>query len=186
MALRDFGRSDNDLGEWFQFGPTLELRVRRIPYDIANKIRKRYGREDSVVRDGVRYKEFVQDKQEREDMMVDQAAYALTDIRGADSEVIVMDPEAKALWSGYLKKDVELGDTVSMTGALGNDALKKRLLVQIKPYAVIELEDRDPGSGEPTGKPASRVRFDIGSYVLVKAMELNQRAAKEEKAAEGN
>lgn len=185
MALRDYGKPENDLGEWFPFGPDIDLRVRRIPYDVASRIRKKYGKEESVIRDGVRYKEFVQSSAEIQDMMVEQACFALTDIRGEGAKLTAEDAEGASLWTGYLKREVAVGDILELQGSLVNDALKKRLIVQIKPYAVIAVTEKDKDSGEPTGK-ISNIRYDIGSFILERALELNQRAANAAQASESN
>lgn len=186
MALRDYGKADNDLGEWYPFGVEagLELRVRRVPHDVANRISRAHGKEETYRdSDGVRRREWVRTGDELQNMLVEQAIFALVDIRGPEAEIVVEDAEAAKLWGSHFKRDVAIGETVPLQGALTTDAIKRRLLVQIKPHAHVDMPIEE--DGKPTGQ-TKRVLLDIGTFVLERAVAASNAVLKSEKAAESN
>lgn len=174
-VLKDFGRSENDLGSWFPFGEDapFEIRVRRVPYDVAQRINKRYGRETMVVVDGIKRPHIERNLEEQTNWLLDQAAWAWSDAKGLQIEV--GDEEGARLWTGLLKREVSVGDVLDLSGGDLNDAVKKRILTQVRPYAKVT----DAESNRPE-------RHDIASFIVLKAALLQAESAKEEEARRGN
>ncbi len=175
--LRDFGKSENDLGVWFPFGEEdpapFDVRVRRIPFDVAQRIGKRYGREVMVVVDGVRRPSVERSIEETTKWLLDQAAWAWVDARGLQIEVA--DEDAKRLWTGLLKREVEVGEVIDLTGPALTSEAKLRILTQIRPFCIM--------TDAETGK---RERVDLGTFLVMKAALLQSEAASASKDALGN
>lgn len=174
--LKDFGKSENDLGVWFPFGEEdpapFDVRVRRVPYDVAQRIGKRYGREVMTVVDGVRRPTIERTIEETTKWLLDQAAWSWVDARSLDIEVA--DEEAAKLWSGLLKREVAAGTVVTLEGAALTHEVKLRVLTQIRPFAQI------------TDAEGKRERVDLGTFLVLKAAMLQTDAGKAEEAARGN
>ena len=176
MILRDFGKSENDLGVWFNFGEEdpapFEVRVRRVPYDVAQRIGKRYGREVNVLVDGVRRPTVERSLEETTKWLLDQAAWAWVDARGLQIEV--GDDEAARLWTGLLKAEQKVGDVIDLSGAFLSHEVKLRVLTQIRPFCLM------------TDAEGKRERQDLGTFLVLKAAFLQQETAKTEEDARGN
>jgi hypothetical protein len=176
-VLRDYGKSENDLGVWFPFGEEIpapfEVRVRRVPYDVAQRIGKRYGREQMVVTDGVRRPQIERSLEETTKWLLDQAAWAWVDARGLQIEVA--DDEAARLWTGLLKAEQKVGDVIELSGAFLSHEVKMRVLTQIRPFASMT----DP-------ETLKKERQDFGTFLVLKASLLQQDASKAESEALGN
>jgi hypothetical protein len=182
MALKDFGKSENDRGLWFPFGEEdpapFEVRIRRIPYDIAHRINKQYGREQVVTVDGVRRPHIERTIEEQTRWLLTQAAWAWTEARGLEIEV--SDDEAARLWTGLLKRDVTVGEVLKLdSGETLTDAVKQRILTQLRPYSTMTTVDDD------TGK-ASTSRVDLGTFIIIKAAQIQQDFAKAAETSRSN
>jgi hypothetical protein len=175
--LKDFGKSENDLGVWFPFGeevpPPFEVRVRRIPYDVAQRIGKRYGRETMVVQDGIRRPHIERSLEETTKWLLDQAAWAWVDARGLQIEV--GDEEAARLWTGLLKAEQKVGDAIDLSGAFLSHEVKLRILTQIRPFAT--MTDTDTMKKE---------RQDLATFLVLKAALLQSDSSKADEEARGN
>lgn len=173
--LRDFGRSENDLGVWFPFGEEapFEVRVRRIPYDVQQRISKRYGRETMLVVDGYKRPHIDRSLEEQTNWLLDQAVWAWTDAKGLDIEVA--DDEGAKLWSGLLKREVQAGEVVTLEGPVLTAEVKRRVLTQIRPFA--KMIDTETQRSE---------RHDIATFIVLKAAQLQAEASKENEALRGN
>lgn len=177
MILRDFGKSENDLGIWFNFGEEhpapFEVRVRRVPYDVANKISKRYGKEIMVTVDGLRRPTVERDIDQTTKWLYDQAAWAWVDARGLGLEIA--DEEAAKLWSGLLKREVKVGETLELSGSALTHEAKMRVLLHIRPFAV--MTDAETQKKE---------RQDLGTVLVLTAAKLQQGSVDAEQEALGN
>ena len=173
--LRDFGRSENDLGVWFPFGEEapFEVRVRRIPYDVQQRISKRYGRETMIVTDGYKRPHIDRNLEEQTNWLLDQAVWAWTDAKGLDIEIA--DDEGARLWSGLLKKEVAVGEVVTLNAENMTAEVKRRVLTQIRPFAKIL---------DPETQRAER--HDIATFLVLKAAQLQAEASKDGEAQRGN
>jgi hypothetical protein len=171
--LRDFGKSDNDQGQWFPFDDECELRIRRVPYDVAQRISKRYGRETFTISDGVKRPQIERTLDEQTQWLLDQAVWAWTDAKGL--EVEVGDEEGAKLWSGLTKQDVKAGDAIPLSGAFLTAEVKRRILTQLRPYAQMT----DP-------ETAKKDRVDIGTFIVLKASLLQTQAQATAEEARGN
>lgn len=177
LILKDYGKSENDLGVWFPFGDAepapFEVRVRRIPYSEAQKISKRYGRETMTVVDGIRRPQIERSLEDTTKWILDQAAWAWVDARGLKLEVA--DDEAARLWSGLIKNDVKVGEVIELSGALLTHEAKLRILTQLRPFAVII-----------DAETQKRERHDLGTFLVLKASQIQQDAQKADEEALGN
>ena len=175
--LKDFGKSENDLGVWFPFGEEVpapfEVRVRRIPYDVAQRIGKRYGRETMVVHEGIRRPHIERSMEDTTKWLLDQAAWAWVDAKGLQIEV--GDEDGARLWTGLLKKEVTVGEVIDLTGTVLTQEVKMRLLTQVRPFAVMTDSDT-----------LKKERQDLGTFLVLKASMLQQEGAQADKAALGN
>ena len=156
--IRDFGRPENDEGEWVPFGEDapFRLRIRRIPYEVGRQIDQRYGRE-SVVQgnDGIRRPQLERTRDEWLQTMIDKAAFALVDSEGLEIEVA--DEEARAFYASALKDEaLMVGATVRLDGHLSHVAIKKRLLLTVRPFARVKSEE----------EPGKIVSLDLGAFVM--------------------
>ncbi len=174
--LKDFGKSENDLGVWFPFGEEapapFEVRVRRVPYDVAQRIGKRYGREVNVVHEGVRRPTVERTLEETTKWLLDQAAWSWVDARGLQIEV--GDDEAARLWTGLLKAEQKVGDVIDLSGAFLSHEVKMRVLTQIRPFC------------QMTDAEGKRERVDLPTFLVLKAAFLQQETAKADEDARGN
>lgn len=131
MALLvDFADHKNDPGEPFVYatdpesGEQVTFFIRRIPLDVYRRLSKQYGREETVVKDGI--KERVQTRSEDEwyEFLMAQAVVALADVKNVI--IRVSDEEGAKEWSKALGRPVEQGD-LRLDGQL-TDGARKRLL----------------------------------------------------------
>lgn len=177
MILKDFGKSDNDLGVWVPFGeevpPPFEVRVRRIPNDVATKISKRYGRETVIQHDGIRRPHVERSMDEYTNWLLDQAAWAWVDARGLQIEVA--DEAGAQLWAGLLKKEIKVGELIDLSGPVLTDATKKRILQQVRPFAI--MTDTETLKKE---------RVELAAFLVREAARLAVDQNASEKAALGN
>lgn len=173
--LRDFGKSENDEGVWFPFGEEapFEVRVRRIPYDVQQRISKRYGRETMIVTDGYKRPHIDRNLDEQTNWLLDQAVWAWTDAKGLDIEI--GDDEGAKLWSGLLKREVGAGDVVSLTRENMTAEVKRRILTQVRPFA--KMIDPESQKAE---------KHDIATFIVLKAAQLQAEAASKSEALRGN
>lgn len=166
MALKAFGKAENDEGEWFPFGEDapFRLRIRRIPHTEAERIEKRHekGKAFEVV-SGIRRP--IRDVEAILNTMTDKAIWCWTD---SDLEIEIADDEAAKLFGA------EVGQVVKLEGKALTAQVKKFVLREIRPFANTENED---------GKP---VQVDIGIFILKKAMEQQRDLLSEEERAEKN
>jgi len=167
--IRDFGRPENDEGEWVPFGEDapFRLRIRRIPYEIGRQIDLRYGREIVVQGgDGIRRPQLERSRDEWLQAMLDKAAFALVDSEGL--EVEVADAEARGFYAAAFKDDsITVGATVVLDGHLRNDAVKKRLFTTLRPFARVKSEE----------EPGKIVSVDIGSFIMSEADRIGRSSA---------
>lgn len=177
MILKDYGKSENDLGVWFPFGeeepPPFEVRVRRIPYDVAQRIGKRYGRETMVMVDGVRRPHVERTAEETTKWLLDQAAWAWVDARGLQLEA--SDDDGARLWTNLLKREVKSGDVIDLKGGDLTHEVKLRILTQIRPFGLMT----DPDTLKKT-------REDLGTFLILKAALLASDAVKSEEESAKN
>lgn len=173
--LKDFGRSDNDLGSWFPFGEEapFEIRVRRVPYDVSQKIGKRYGRETMIVVDGLKRPHIERNLEEQTNWLLDQAVWAWVDAKGLQIEVA--DDDGAKVWTGLLKREVAQGDVIDLTGPALTAEVKRRVLTQVRPYA--KVTDTDTHKAE---------RIDIASFIVLKSAEIQAAASQDEENRSGN
>jgi len=179
--LKDFGRSDNDLGLWFAFGedvPALfELRIRRIPYDVQNMISKRYGREQIITSEGVRYPHMERTLEESTNWLLDQAIWAWTGVRENAEKPFTLevgDEDGVKLWSRLLKRDVFIGQEFEIHDADLSADVKRRILTQIRPFASM------------TDAEAKKQRVDLGTFIVIKQALMAADASKAVADARGN
>lgn len=179
--LKDYGKSESDLGHWFPFGDEVpaafDVRVRRVPYDVANRISKKYGKEVMVVSDGLRRPQIERTLDQTTQWLLDQAAFAWVDAKGLQIEVA--DEAAAKLWSGLLKSEVKEGEVIDLSGSLLTHEAKMRVLTQIRPFALATVVDEETGT-------ARRERQDLASFIVLKASKLLQEGVKAEENASGN
>jgi hypothetical protein len=177
VTLKDYGKSENDLGVWFPFGEELpapfDVRVRRIPYDVAQRINKRYGREQMIVVDGVRRPHIERTAEETTKWLLDQAAWAWVDAKRLEIEI--GDDDAARLWTGLLKREVLPAETLILEGGTLTHEVKLRILTQIRPFARVT-----------DGETLKKERQDLGTFLILKAALLQSDAAKAEEESRGN
>lgn len=176
MALKDFGKAENDLGEWMPFGleGAFELRIRRIPYEIAQRISKRYGRETFIVEGGLKRPTIERSLDEATSWLLDQAIWAWTDARGL--EVEVADAEGAKVWSQLLRRDVVQGDLITVDAGMMSAEVKRRVLTQLRPWCSVAPDE----PGEKVEKQ------DLATFVVLQSARLASFAAKRAEEREGN
>lgn len=176
-VLKDYGKSENDLGVWFPFGEEMpapfEVRIRRIPHDVATRIGKQYGRETMSVVDGVRRPQIERSLEETTKWLLGQAAWAWVDSRGLQIEVA--DEEAARLWTGLLKAEQKVGDVIDLSGAFLSHEVKMRVLTQLRPFAVVTDTET-----------LKKERQDLPTFLILKAAMLQTETTKSETEALGN
>lgn len=170
MALKDYGKGENDPGTWVDFGldKPFRLRLRRIPQDVWEAIDKRHLKTGNFeVRDGIRRR--VKDQDEVVAALTDKALFAWTDADGLEVEIAHED--SAALWGKLLSRTISVGETVSLTGNALTHAVKLRVLEHLKPIARVEEVDEETGS-------KSIERREIGSFIVLEAAKLQRDFAK--------
>lgn len=194
MALKDFGKSDNDQGIWFPFGevePAFEVRVRRIPNDVAKRLNAQYGKEVFVSKDGVRIPSIERSLDQWTDYLVSQAAWAWSDVREKNEDgtygglsIEIADEDAAKLWKGLakLESQPEIGATIRIGGGLLTDAVKRRIMLQIRPFATVTVTKTDT-EGSTTNK---REKCDLATFLITKSAEVQTDEVKAEETSRGN
>lgn len=173
--LKDFGKPDNDLGVWFPFGEDapFEVRVRRIPYDVQQRIGKRYGRETFIVTDGIKRPHVDRTLEEQTNWLLDQAVWAWTDAKGLEIEVA--DEEGARLWTGLLKREVTAGEVIALDAGTLTAEVKRRVMTQLRPFA--RMTDPETNAKE---------RHDLATFLVLKAAQLQAETAKDAEDRRGN
>ena len=178
MALKDYGKAENDPGEWVDFGEDkpFRLRVRRIPGDVADEIDRRHlGKPQYEVKGGV--KRPIHDIDGLVKALTDKAVWAWTDSEGL--EIDIADEEAAKLWGKLLNRDVETGATVALQGnALTADA-KRRVLAHLRPFARMRVTDSETGGH-------TEEHHDIGRFIVLEAARLQRQFADQRGELSGN
>lgn len=176
-VLKDYGKSENDLGVWFPFGEEVpapfEVRIRRIPHDVATRIGKQYGREAMSVVDGVRRPQIERSLEEMTKWLLAQAAWAWVDSKGLQIEV--GDDDAARLWTGLLKAEQKIGDVIDLSGSFLSHEVKIRVLTQLRPFATVTDTET-----------LKRDRQDLATFLILKSSMLQTDTTKSETEALGN
>lgn len=173
MALKHFGKAENDEGTWFPFGleAPFKVRVRRLSPGIAEKIDARYkGKTHFETIEGIRRP--IRDLESITDGLADKAAWCLTDAEGLQLEIA--DEESLAYWTKAGVPDLEVGGLVDLQGAILTAEVKRLLIREIRPFA---REVNDEGKAEDV---------EFGMFVIRKAGELQRGHAKVEADSSGN
>lgn len=184
--LRHFGKAENDLGTWFDFGFTKEgdkrgpapfkLRVRRIPASVVDTIDERHkGREAFEVKDGLRRR--VRDLETVADGLVDKAAWAWTDAEGLEIEVA--DEEGATWWTKALGREVAVGERVKPSGRELTAEVKKLVISELKPFALTIQTDEETGREK-------EVWLELGVWIVGRAAELQRDFVKAREADQKN
>lgn len=176
MALKHFGKPENDEGTWFPFGldKPFEMRIRRIPSGVAEKIDARHrGRESFEVREGIRRP--VRELDAIAEGLAEKAAWAWTDARGL--EVQVGDEESAGFWRKATGDDsIAVGQVVELAGERLTAETKKLVLRELRPFA----REKNPDD------PSKTQDVEIGVFVIRRAFELQRDFVKASEADSGN
>src|SRR5512138_752521 len=143
--FKEFGRPENDLGEYFTVPSTDEgevrLRIRRIPFELGLRMESRYGREELIVnRQGFKRPQRVHSADEEITILKDKASWAWTGCEGLTIEIA--DDEAASQWSQLLGEPVIAGQVVALDGHL-TEQVKRRLFAKDLDLAVWILKRAD-------------------------------------------
>jgi len=160
MALKFYGATDTDPGEWFAWredgADKLEVRVRRLPPAEERRIDlKHFGRKRQITYSKKGAQQDL-DLEASEKANREKAAYCMADTRGFELEVA--GTEAAARLAALLGEKVEVGQVVRFDGRW-TDALKETIFA---------------------GLP------DLVDWIGAKAKTLSGRDAEEEEQASGN
>lgn len=172
MALKHFGKPDNDLGTWYDFGEDrpFRLRVRRIPASVVERIDERRKPTSFEVRDGMRRP--VRDLEAVAEGLVEKATWAWTDAEGLEIEVA--DQEGAAFWSRQLGREVAVGETVSPSGKELTAEAKRLVIQELKPFARVIVRDAaGTVQVDETGRPREQW-LEVGVFIVGKAAEMQR------------
>ncbi len=172
-----YGKGANDPGQWFVFGD-LEARIRKISLEDGKKLARRYGKEVPVTgQDGIKRLVIDRSPEEKELLMLDQATFALTEVRGEGASFAVGDVDGASQWANLLGEDVNAGDTINLEGRTLNEAVKRAFMTKVDPHAVVTLTDPDTGATEQSN-------LNLAAFVILRALELkNERVTLDEAIA---
>lgn len=166
MALKDYGKADNDPGEWVDFGldKPFRLRIRRIPADVWDEIDRRHQNQKDTfeIKEGIRRR--VKDEVGLLEALTEKALWAWTDAEGLEIEV--EHDDAARVWSDLLKREVQRGETITLAGGILTATVKRRVLRHLRPIARVEPKTSDDNE-----------RQDIGSFIVLEAARLQQEFA---------
>lgn len=181
-----YGKAESDPGDWLPFGNS-EVRVRVVLPKDGKVISKRHGKEMFVERNGLRVPTVERTLQQMEDLNIEVAMLALSDVRGPLFEPQPEDEEARTMLAKLFDdQDVKIGEVYKLEGKLGSN-LRKRWLIDQKLHGVVDLDFIKEGSPElfEDGKLVEN-RWDLASFLLVAHQTLAKRRGQEEKEARGN
>lgn len=170
MALKHFGKPENDEGVWFPFGleAPFKLRIRRLSAGVSEKIDARHkGKSHFEVIEGIRRP--IRDLEAITDGLADKAAWCLTDAEGLQIEIA--DQESLEFWQKSTGlDDLTVGGVVDLQGDRLTAEVKRLLIREIRPFA----QEKD----EETGKPAD---VEFGMFIIRKAgaLQKGHQAARE-------
>lgn len=177
MALTDYGKPENDLGEWVDFGKDapFRLRLRRIPGEKIEEIERRHSKTKNFeVRDGVRRP--VLDTESILASLTDKAIWSWTDAEGL--EITAGDEESAKLWSKMLSREIEQGATFSLSGPSLTAEAKRRVLFNHRPFARVDRQNDSGGMTE--------VEEDIGRFIVTEAARLQKSFGQKREEQAGN
>jgi hypothetical protein len=123
MLFKEFGRSENDAGEWHEYGPdedtgkTVSFRLREIPDHVDAAIRKRM----FIQRDGSMEVDMVKERK----IAAARCAYALLDSRNFEGQA--SDQEGADTYSHLLGLPVSIGVPFGLDARWNGD-LKEHVL----------------------------------------------------------
>lgn len=177
MALKHFGKPENDEGTWFKFdSPTgaFELRVRRLSPGVSEKIDARHkGKSHFEVIEGIRRP--IRDLEAITDGLAEKAAWCLTDARGLKIEIA--DPEGLAFWKNATKVEaLEVGAEVEIVGDVLSHEVKMLLIRELRPFCPMPSRD----------DPTKIDEVEIGMFIIRKAGDLQRGHAKDQGEQAGN
>lgn len=177
MALKHFGKPENDEGTWFEFdSPTgaFELRVRRLSPGVSEKIDARHkGKAHFEVIEGIRRP--IRDLEAITDGLAEKAAWCLTDARGL--KIAPADAEGLAFWKNATKvEDLEVGAEIEIAGEVLSHEIKMLLIRELRPFCTM------PDPKDPTKVD----EVEIGMFIIRKAGELQKGHAKGQDDQAGN
>jgi hypothetical protein len=159
--FKEYGRPDNDQGEWFDIpapeSERVRLRIRRIPFELGLKLESRYGREEFVTnKAGFKRPQRVHSSDEEISILKDKACWAWTGCEGLTIEIA--DDEAATQWSQLLGEPVTAGQVATLDGKL-SEPIKRRLFAK---------------------------DLDLGVWILQRADELSKKYNAREQRLSGN
>lgn len=132
--LEDYGKPENDLGEWVEAGKDsdgtiVKLRVRPVPEEVLRGLMRKYTKNEQVTTaEGVRMAQPVaKDWQDNVDFLVAQATWMLVDCENLT--VMPKDDEAARFYGRALGRDgiVKAGEPITLDGHL-TENVKDRLM----------------------------------------------------------
>jgi len=184
MSISFFGKGENDPGEWVEFGP-FRVRVRRITPEKGREIRKRYGKEVFVDKEGARVPQRVQSEDENQAMLLDLASFALTEVERLTLKV-EDDEGAKKLKSLLALESVDVGQDVSFDGLKLNDAQRKFLLRDLRLDGPFNADDFAMLQDDPEAPLLKGKRIDLATFFIFQSRKLSIIQASAAEAVQGN